>query len=192
MRLFDRHCPADATADGARRRPPIEARQKTIGMQDTSQTRQGLDQRYLELPPLEAFQRPAEGWLRTIRLALGMTTAQFAERYGRPQSRICTLEQAELTGAVSLKTLAEAADALDCDVVYAVIPRRPLDDIVRERAERLALRQAEIEDRLHGRDANAPTPDCHIDLEARVQQLLSGKLSLLWRRPAPSSSPQTF
>ncbi len=160
-------------------------------MQDTSNARQGLDRRYLDLPPVEAFQPPVEGWLRTIRLALGMTTAQFAERYGRPQSRICTLEQAELTGAVSLKTLMEAADALDCDVVYAVIPRRPLDDIVRERAQRVALRQAEIEDRLHGHTSNAGAQERHTDLETRVQQLLSGKLSLLWRRASPTSSPQT-
>jgi predicted DNA-binding mobile mystery protein A len=174
-----------------RRAAGIAPLTKTPGMQDTNKTREGLDRRYLDLPPLEAFEPPAEGWLRAIRLALGMTTVQFAERYGRPQSRICALEQAELTGALSLKTLTEAADALDCDVVYAVIPRRPLDDVVRERAQHLALRQAEIEDQLHGHAPSTYPRRHHPEIEARVQQLLNGKLSLLWRGTSPTSAPQS-
>lgn len=39
-----------------------------------------------------------------------------------------------------MSTLHKAAEALDCDVVYAIIPRRPLEEIVDERARAIALR----------------------------------------------------
>ena len=36
-----------------------------------------LDQRFRTLRPLAATQRPPKGWVRAIRDALGMTTAQL-------------------------------------------------------------------------------------------------------------------
>lgn len=86
-------------------------------------------------------QRPAKGWLRAIREALGMSGKQFARRLGVSAPWITTLEKKELTGSVTIKTMREAAEALDCIFVYALVPRDSLADIVRRRAKTLARKR---------------------------------------------------
>lgn len=54
------------------------------------------------------------------------------------QQRISQIEHAEVTGTLTISSLRETADALGCDFVYALVPRKPLDDIVREQAWRKA------------------------------------------------------
>lgn len=82
--------------------------------------------------------RPARGWVAAIRSALGMTTRQLAGRMGIRQPSIIALEKAEVAGTVSLNTLRRAAEALDCDLAYVLIPRKPLDETVRCRARGIA------------------------------------------------------
>jgi predicted DNA-binding mobile mystery protein A len=86
-------------------------------------------------------QRPAKGWLRAIREALGMSGKQFAGRLGVAPPRITALEKNEMSGSVTIKTMQQAADALECDFVYAIIPRENLTDIVRKRALSLAAKR---------------------------------------------------
>jgi predicted DNA-binding mobile mystery protein A len=101
-----------------------------------------LDARFAALRPLAKGQRPPKGWLRAIRDALGMTTAQLGRRLGVSQPRIVELEQSEVSGSVSLNTLQRAAEALGCRLVYAIVPEKPLADTVRERAEEIANRRS--------------------------------------------------
>ena|SRR5271165_1385545 len=101
-----------------------------------------LDKRFAALRRLENTPRPPKGWLRAIRDALGMTSAQLARRLGVSQPRIIELEQSEVSGSVTLHTLRRAAEALGCRLVYALVPKEPLADIVRARAELVANRQS--------------------------------------------------
>ena len=87
-----------------------------------------LDKRFVALRPLARAQRPPKGWLRAVRDALGMTTAQLGKRLGVSQPRIVELEQSEVSGRVTLNTLQRAAEALGCRLVYALVPDRPLSD----------------------------------------------------------------
>jgi predicted DNA-binding mobile mystery protein A len=100
-----------------------------------------LDQRFSTLRPLLKSQRPPKGWLRAVRNALGMTTAQLGRRLGVSQPRIVELEQAEVSGSVTLHSLQRAAEALGCRLIYALVPEKPLADTVRERAKLVAERQ---------------------------------------------------
>jgi predicted DNA-binding mobile mystery protein A len=100
-----------------------------------------LDSRFAALRPLAKSQRPPKGWLRAIRDALGMTTAQLGRRLDVSQPRIVELEQSEVSGSLSLNTLQRAAEALGCRLVYALVPEKPLAETVRDRAELLANRQ---------------------------------------------------
>lgn len=100
-----------------------------------------LDARFADLRPLAAIHRPPKGWIRAIRDALGMTTAQLAKRLGVSQPRVVELEQSEVSGSVTLHTLQRAAEALGCRFVYALIPEKPLAETVRTRAEAVAQRQ---------------------------------------------------
>jgi predicted DNA-binding mobile mystery protein A len=101
-----------------------------------------LDKRFSSLRPLAKLQRPPKGWLRAIRDALGMTTAQYGRRLGVSQPRIVELEKSEQSGSVTLNTLQRAAEALGCRLVYVLVPERPLAEIVTERAALIAERQS--------------------------------------------------
>ena len=81
---------------------------------------------------------PKGGWLRTIREALGMTTAQVARRLGVTQQTVAKLEKSEAAGTISLESLARVAAALGCKVAYAVISRQSLQKVRRVRAQQLA------------------------------------------------------
>jgi predicted DNA-binding mobile mystery protein A len=60
---------------------------------------------------------------------------------GVTQPRIVELEKSEVGGNVTLHSLQRAAEALGCRVVYALVPDRPLADVVRKRAEQIAAKQ---------------------------------------------------
>lgn len=67
-----------------------------------------------------------------------MSAEQLAKRLGVKQPSIVALEQSEAKGTIELSTLRRVAEALDCTVVYALVPNRPLETMVRERARALA------------------------------------------------------
>lgn len=94
----------------------------------------------MALKPEERFRTPPKGWIRAIRDALGMTGVQFARRLAiRPQS-VETMERSEANGSIQLKTLRRAAQALDCTLVYALVPNTSLGGAVRARARQIAVR----------------------------------------------------
>ena len=106
----------------------------------SSRAREALERRlahWREMPDPTA--RPFGGWVRAIREALAMTTEDLAARMGLTQSSVTRLEKSEKARTVQLDTLARAAEALDCDLVYALVPRRPLDDIISDQADRRAM-----------------------------------------------------
>lgn len=106
--------------------------------QDRASARRQLDKRLNSLKDSYTITRPPRGWIKAIREALGMTTAQLARRIGVSQPRVIAIEKAEKNASITLDSLERAARALDCQVVYALIPRKPLNDLVEERAHIVA------------------------------------------------------
>ena len=76
---------------------------------------------------------PMGGWVNAIRTTLGMTLAQLARRVGTNASRINRLENDELSGSVTLKTLQSVAAAMDSELVYAIVPRKSIEKIIIDR-----------------------------------------------------------
>jgi predicted DNA-binding mobile mystery protein A len=86
------------------------------------------------LPP-----RPIEGWIATVRKALGMSAAQLARRLGVTRARVSQAEQAELADGVTLKTMHGMAEAMGCRFVYAIVPvNGRVDDIIAAQAHKRA------------------------------------------------------
>ena len=85
-----------------------------------------------------AVQPPARGWLRAIRDALGMSGPQLAKRMRMTKQGVADLEKKEVSGSISLNTLRKAAEAMDCVLVYAVVPRDSLTAIVERQARKVA------------------------------------------------------
>ena len=137
-----------------------------------AQVRHRLDARYRRFGPLGELTRPHMGWVRAIRDALGMSGAELARRMGVSQQSIPQLERNEQRLAVKLDTLARAADALDCELVYALVPRSSLTETVREQARRKAvqhLRRATQHSRLE--DQQVSNEDLAAQTEELAEQL---------------------
>lgn len=103
--------------------------------------RWALDAQFQPLRKMKPLIRPGRGWIRAIRESIGMTTGQFAKRLGVSQPRVAALERAEANEVVTLKTLRQAAEALDCVLVYALVPKTSLEEMVKERARHVAEQQ---------------------------------------------------
>ncbi len=100
--------------------------------------RRHLDNRLRPFRPLVNQPRPPRGYIRAIRDALGMSSGELAARLGIRQPSIIDLERSEELGTIKLDTLRRVADALGCDLAYALVPRTSLDDMVRAQALRKA------------------------------------------------------
>jgi predicted DNA-binding mobile mystery protein A len=108
-----------------------------------AQSRSQLDERFHNLMPVTQYVAPTRGWVKAVREALGLTTAQLAQRLRIKQPSVVALEQSEEKGTIELATLRRVAEALDCTVVYALVPRKPLEKTVRERARDFLRRRQE-------------------------------------------------
>jgi predicted DNA-binding mobile mystery protein A len=99
-----------------------------------AQARAHLDEKFKAMGPFVNHSQPVRGWIRAIREALGMTTEQLGKRLGVKQPSVVALEQSEAKGSIELATLRRVAEALDCTLVYALVPNQPLEQTVRDRA----------------------------------------------------------
>lgn len=97
-----------------------------------------LDQQLLALKINHAEIMPHDGWVRSIRKALGITIKQLARRLHVDPSRVVKIETAELKGAVTLRTMQQTAEQLHCHFAYQLIPKTNLEAYVRSRAKKLA------------------------------------------------------
>lgn len=70
------------------------------------------------LPP-----RPSGGWLASVREALGFSLAEIGRRMRVPRQNVQKFERAEADDRVTLSTLRRAAEAMDCDLIYVLVPK---------------------------------------------------------------------
>ena len=92
-----------------------------------------------------ALYAPPEGWLATLRKALGMSARQVGERAGVTKAAVYQAERKELAGGITLRQLEKLAAALDARVVYALVPAEgsvgaQIERRAREKAERVMRR----------------------------------------------------
>src|SRR6266852_6262670 len=79
--------------------------------------------------------RPQRGWLRAVREATGISATEVAHTLKRSRQLPLQLENAEAEDRITLRSLRTAADALGCDLVYALVPRTDsLEHLVEQRA----------------------------------------------------------
>ncbi|MGB0935604.1 MAG: mobile mystery protein A [Alphaproteobacteria bacterium] len=103
--------------------------------------RRELSKKIIAFRKIDPATTPRSGWLRAIREALGMTSVQMAKRLGISQPSMHALEKREQTHSITLRTLEQAARALNCRVVYALVPNESLEDMVKKRALQLARKK---------------------------------------------------
>jgi len=108
-------------------------------MRPSTRDRRILDQRLSAWKAVPAA-APARGWLRAVREALGMPLAELGRRLGITLQAVTKLESSEAEGTIQLDTLRRAAAALDCTLVYAIVPNTSLEDVIDRRAQEVARR----------------------------------------------------
>jgi predicted DNA-binding mobile mystery protein A len=81
---------------------------------------------------------PPEGWIRTVRKALGMSGAELGRRMNLTRARIAQAEHAELDGGITLKSMQAAAEAMGCRFVYAFEPPGSIENVIIQQARKKA------------------------------------------------------
>ena len=84
---------------------------------------------------------PPQGWICTVRNALGMSAAALARRLGKTRALVSNTEKAELQGRVTLNTMCSMAKAMNCRFVYAIVPEDSVETILENRAKEKASQQ---------------------------------------------------
>jgi predicted DNA-binding mobile mystery protein A len=131
-----------------------------------AQSRTKLDKRFEQMGPISRYDAPLRGWIRAIREALGMTTMQLGNRLGVKQPSVMAMEKSEARGSIELATLRRVAEALDCTLVYALVPNKTLEASVRDRARAFERRRREpIEHsmRLEGQSVKGKNVEARLD-----------------------------
>jgi len=111
-----------------------------------------------------------------------MSSRQLAKRVGIGASQsVDDMQKYEVRGTIKLQTLRKLANGLDCDLVYVLVPRKPLEEIRTEQARLVASRMLtrvahsmKLEDQAVSRQVE------ETGLDRRVQRLLLGNPRRLW------------
>lgn len=134
--------------------------------------------------------KPHAGWVRAIRTALGMTQRDLAARLDVSDVAVHKLERSEQDGRISIAKLAEVAAAMDCAVVYALVPNSSLEETVQRQAHRVAEARLgyvadtmSLEDQLVAPDRRAG------HAEAYAQELI--RANDIWRSDIATVSDRT-
>ena len=100
-----------------------------------------------------------------------MSTAQLAKRLGIRQPSLVALEQSEAKGTIELATLRRVAEALDCTLVYALLPNKPLETTIRDRARAFARRRrGPVEHSMLLEDQKVMAKDAEVRLDEIVRE----------------------
>lgn len=131
-------------------------------------------------PRMKAESVPRSGWVREIRMALGLSQSQLAARAGVSRATVQQMERAEAQRRITLASLDKLAQAMGCQVALVIVPRGgTLEDVRRQQA----AAKADAMLREKTKDNKRP-PRAH-DLERRKQQLITrllrGSRRRLWK-----------
>ncbi len=125
--------------------------------------------------------RPAGGWARAVRAALGMSGAALAKRLGMTTAGARKLEDAEAREVITIASLRKLAEALDCELKYVLIPRKPLEQLLNERAQEIATKRlSPVSNSMALEDQSVRGPDRQLQIDLLAQELLDGSRRELW------------
>ena len=143
--------------------------------------RKQLDSTLQQFQRLTSISIPGKGWIRAIRNALGMSGPQLARRMQVSKQRILRIENDEVLGSTTLRTMRQAAEALNCVFVYSIVPQESLEETVKEQAKAIAverLSRASQTMKLEGQElGNADMQDA---LDNLIEDLITKEQSRLW------------
>jgi len=132
-----------------------------------------LESKIMVYAPIIKIAVPPTGWLKAVRLALGMSLQQLANRISITKQSVQEMEQREKDGSISLKSLREAANALEMELVYGFVPKDgSLDALIDRKARELATQ-------IVSRTSNTMKLEDQENSEMRLKKAIEQRAALL-------------
>jgi predicted DNA-binding mobile mystery protein A len=126
--------------------------------------------------------RPPTGWARTVRETLGIPASAHAKQLGITTSGLQKLELAEAKQVITLASLHKLAEALGCELQYALVPRQPLAQQLQDRAKAVAAQQlAPVAHTMALEDQAVQGTARQLQRDLLAQELLAGPRRNLWK-----------
>ena len=126
--------------------------------------------------------RPPSGWIKAIREALGMPAAHLAKRLGLVPSTVLRLETSEADDTITLNSLRRVAEALGCELQYALVPKQTLAQTMEAQANKIARERMATVVHSMALEAQASSDDAvNTQVEEIAESLLRGSRRELWR-----------
>lgn len=126
---------------------------------------------------------PREGWVRTLRTALGMTLTDLATKLGITYQAVSQLEKSEQEGSVTISTLRGIADALDCELMYALVPRESLEAFLVDTARRHARERVDrVQHSMSLEAQEVSEKEIEHQIRDLTEELLAGNWRKIWKK----------
>ena len=140
-----------------------------------------LDKTLHKFRSLLEISKPPKGWIRAIRDALGMNGRQLADRLNVTRQRAALIERDEMNGSATLKTMRRIAECLDCTFVYGFVPRKSIEETVRDRARQVAKKRlSRVSQTMRLEDQALDKKEEEKVLSDMIEELVDTLPSTLW------------
>lgn len=123
----------------------------------------------------------AEGWIKLMRQALGMSGAQLARKMGVSRALVSNTENAETEGRVTIKKMQKIAESMECEFIYCIIPKGEIQTILTQRATQKAQSIVDRTNHHMSLEAQELTNEqTNSEVERLTSEILKHKSSDLW------------
>jgi predicted DNA-binding mobile mystery protein A len=111
-----------------------------------------------------------------------MTLSDLGRRVGLSFQALSQFEKAEREGTITLSTLRTVADALGCDLVYALVPRESLQASLEREAHRRARRMLDrVRHSMSLEAQDISEEEMENQLRELTEELLAGSWRKIWK-----------
>ncbi|AYG67585.1 MULTISPECIES: mobile mystery protein A [unclassified Rhizobium] len=124
---------------------------------------------------------PSEGWITTVRKALGMSVQQLADRLAVSRGSIYQAEQNERSKAISIGQMEKLAEAMGGRFVYGIVPNGSVEVMIMDQA-RMKARSVIHRTNAHmALEKQALQPDAlNEEIESLAREIAEKRPSDLW------------
>lgn len=99
-----------------------------------------IERRFKNLGPFVKDANIRTGWIAYMRQAMFMTLSNLAKAAGLSPATVHQIEKREKTGKVTIETMRKIAAAMECEFVYALVPKEELGEFLKKKATTKAAR----------------------------------------------------
>lgn len=141
-----------------------------------------LDRKLKVFASAQKIPIPQSGWLRTVRMSLGMSLQQLGVKLSITKQSVQEIEQREKEGSITLKSLRETADALDMQLVYGLVPKDgTIEALIERKAKELAMKiVSRTSNTMKLEDQENSNQHLKKAVEERTKTLINERPRILW------------